>query len=95
MSRLGPCRARISGDRHTDRHTHTHTHTHKASTITLAAHARRGLTRHTYTYTHRHTYIHIIHNMTKQHFKDVGIAEQQKVREQDTNKRTAKSKETR
>jgi len=41
MSRLGPCRARISGDRQTDRHTHTQTH--KPSTVTLAAHARRGL----------------------------------------------------
>ena len=35
MSRLGPCRARISWDRHTQ--------THKPSTATLAAHAHRGL----------------------------------------------------
>ena len=41
MSRLGPCRARISGDRHT--HRQTDTQTHKPSTVTLAAHARRGL----------------------------------------------------
>ena len=37
MSRIGPCRARINGDRQT----------HKPSTVTLAAHARRGLTRKT------------------------------------------------
>ena len=32
-------------DRHTHTHTdtHTHTQTHKPSTVTLAAHARRGL----------------------------------------------------
>ena len=41
MSRLGPCRARISGDRQTDRHTHTQTH--KPSTVTLAVHACWGL----------------------------------------------------
>ena len=34
MSRFGACSARISGDRHT----------HRTTTITLAAHARRGLT---------------------------------------------------
>ena len=28
----------------TDTHTHTHTHTHKTTSVTLAAHARRGLT---------------------------------------------------
>ena len=28
MSRLGPCRERISGDRHTDTQTHRHTHRH-------------------------------------------------------------------
>ena len=27
----------------TDTHTHTHTHTHEPSTVTLAAHVRRGL----------------------------------------------------
>jgi len=43
MSRLDPCSARISGDRHTHTHTHTHTQTHKPSTVTLAAHARQGL----------------------------------------------------
>ena len=30
-------------DRQTDRHTHTHTHTHETTTVTLSAHARRGL----------------------------------------------------
>jgi len=44
MSRLGPCRARISGDRQTHRQTDTHTQTHKPSTATLAAHVRLGLT---------------------------------------------------
>ena len=45
MSRFGACSARISGDRHTHRHTRTHTHTqtHRTTTVTLAAHARRGL----------------------------------------------------
>ena len=37
MSRFGACSARISGDRHTD------TQTHRPSTVTLAAHAHRGL----------------------------------------------------
>ena len=36
----GACSARIRGERHT----HTHTQTHRASTVTLAAHAHRGLT---------------------------------------------------
>ena len=46
MSRFGACSARISGDTHTHRHTHRHTHTqtHRTTTVTLAAHARRGLT---------------------------------------------------
>ena len=39
MSRFGACSARISGDRHT----HRHTHRHRMTTVTLAAHARRGL----------------------------------------------------
>jgi len=39
MSRLGPCSARISGDRHT----HRHTQPHKPSTVPLTAHAHRGL----------------------------------------------------
>ena len=38
MSRFGACSARISGDRQT--------HTERLYTITLAAHARRGLTTH-------------------------------------------------
>ena len=42
MSRLGPCRTRISGHIHT--HTHTYTHTHKPSTVTLAVHVCQGLT---------------------------------------------------
>ena len=37
MSRFGACSGRIRGDRHTD------TQTHRASTVTLAAHAHRGL----------------------------------------------------
>ena len=37
MSRFGACSARIRGDRQ------THTQTHRASTVTLAAHAHRGL----------------------------------------------------
>ena len=40
-SRLVACSARIVVHTHT--HTHTHTLTHKPSTVTLAAHARRGL----------------------------------------------------
>ena len=45
MSRFNACSARTSGDRQTQTHTHTHTHTqtHRPSTVTLAAHARRGL----------------------------------------------------
>ena len=39
ITRFGACSARISGD------THTHTQTHRTTTVTLAAHARRGLTR--------------------------------------------------
>ena len=36
--------ARIAcADRHTDRQTDRQTHTHETTTITLAAHARRGL----------------------------------------------------
>ena len=47
MSRFGACSARISGDRHTHTHTHTQTHTqtHRTTTVTLVAHARRGLIR--------------------------------------------------
>ena len=41
MCRFGACNARISGDTHT--HTQTHTETHRTTTVTLAAHARRGL----------------------------------------------------
>ena len=47
MSRFGTCSARIRGDRHT--HTHTDTQTHRASTVTLAAHAHRGLITNTVT----------------------------------------------
>ena len=41
MSLFGACSGRISGDRHT--HTRTDTQTHRTTTVTLAAHARRGL----------------------------------------------------
>ena len=45
MSKFGACSARIRGDRHTHTQTHRHTdtQTHRASTVTLAAHAHRGL----------------------------------------------------
>ena len=39
MGRREPCSARIAADRETDGHTETH----RPSTVTLAAHARRGL----------------------------------------------------
>ena len=39
----------------TDTHRYTHTQTHKPSTVTLAAHVRRGLTTHTIAYTLFHT----------------------------------------
>ena len=41
ISRLVACSARIVVDRHTD--TQTHRQTHRTTTVTLAAHARRGL----------------------------------------------------
>ena len=41
MSRFGACSARISGDRHT--HTQTDRETYRMTTVTLVAHARRGL----------------------------------------------------
>ena len=41
MSRFGACSSRISGDRHT--HRQTDRQTHRTTTVTLSAHARRGL----------------------------------------------------
>ena len=41
ISRLVACSARIVADKQTDRQTDRHTH--RTTTVTLAAHARRGL----------------------------------------------------
>ena len=46
ISRLVACSARIVVDKHTNKHTDRQTdrQTHRTTTVTLAAHARRGLT---------------------------------------------------